>query len=401
MSSMRLLKPYIGGQFFSYNTESFESINPANGRVVADVVISGLREVDDAVLAAQIGQRKWAKLSAPRRGELVMAWGDLITKHAEEILGLDISDMGKVINDARGEMMMLGRMTRYWGGMADKLLGDQIPITPGHLSYTSREAIGVCAIILPWNGPAIMFVSRVSMAISCGNAVVVKPSELSPQSALRLAELSVEAGLPEGLINVLTGGGETGNLLVTHPGIDGVSFTGSVDTGRSIAAAAAPKFKKLVLELGGKAPNLVFADADLNVAVKSAIWGVFQNAGQVCCASTRLLLQSSIAEQVIDQMAQVLATVRVGDPMNAESQLGPVVSDRQMRRVQMYVQSAVESGARVLSGSIKMDDHDPAGFYVPPTMVMGLDSDAPIVCEEVFGPVLSILTFDDEEEAIN
>ena len=398
---MKLLQPYIAGQSYPSSSETFESINPANGMVVAEIVNCGIREVDDAVFAARTAQREWAKLSAPRRGELVMAWGDLIAKHADEIIEMDISDMGKVISDARGDMMMVGRMTRYWGGMADKLWGDQIPVTPGHLSYTVREAVGVCAIILPWNGPAITFVSRVSMAISCGNAVVVKPSELSPQSALRLAQLSVEAGLPKGLINVLPGNGETGKLLTIHSGIDAVSFTGSVDTGRSIAAVAAPKFKKLVLELGGKAPNLIFDDANLSEAVRSAVWGVFQNAGQVCCASTRLLLQSSIADEVIGQLTTLLAKVRVGDPKNFKSNLGPVVSERQMHRVQDYIQTAVNSGGQLLSGSICPDDHDCDGFYVPPTVIVGVASNAPIVCEEVFGPVLSVLTFDTEEDAIN
>lgn len=381
--------------------EVFESVNPATGEVIAEVALSGPVEVDAAVASAAEAQRVWARMAPGQRGELLWAWGEAVVAAGDEVAATDVADMGKVISDAQAEMPAAGRLTRYWAGMADKLWGDQIPVTPGHLSYTVHEPLGVCGIVLPWNGPAIMFVSRVSTALAGGNAVVVKPSELSPLSALRLAELAVEAGLPPGLVNVVPGDGTTGEALVTHPGVAGVSFTGSVATGRRIAAAAAPSFKKLVLELGGKGPNIVFADADLDEAVRAAVWGVFQNAGQVCCAGTRLLVQRSIAGAFVDRLAALAAKVRVGDPMDPASQVGPVVSDRQLARVLDYIGAATADGGQVVAGggAPSVVPH-PGGYYVAPTVVANLDPGARVAREEVFGPVLSVLEFEDEAHAI-
>jgi aldehyde dehydrogenase (NAD+) len=398
----RVLMPHIGGAYVeTAGRGTFTSINPANGSVAAEVVLCGAAEVDDAVVAATAAQREWMARPAAARVDALIGWGDLIVAHADEVAALDIADMGKVISDARGEIAFARRMTRYWAGMADKVWGDQIPITPGHLSYTVREPIGVCGVILPWNGPAIMVTSRVATAIACGNAIVVKPSELSPQSALRLAELAVEAGLPAGLINVTPGDGETGQALVTHPGVGAVSFTGSVPTGRAIAAAAAPDFKKTVLELGGKAPSVVFADADLDAAVRGSIWGIFQNAGQVCCASTRLIVEESVATEVVDRLAALASKVRVGDPLDPTAHIGPVVSAQQMERVLGYVDIATGEGGKVVAGGGRLTAAPHAsGYYVSPTVVAGVTPDARIAREEVFGPVLSVLTFGNEAEAL-
>ncbi|MGE0304231.1 MAG: aldehyde dehydrogenase [Acidimicrobiia bacterium] len=397
-----LLLPFIGGE--SYGTPgrgSFTSINPADGTSAAEIVLCGVAEIDAAVAAARDAQPRWAALAPAQRADALIAWGDLIVQHAEEVAMLDVTDMGKVIADARGEMLFARRMTRYWAGMADKVWGDQIPITPGHLSYTIREPIGVSAVILPWNGPAIMFVSRVSTALAFGNSVVLKPSEFSPQSALRLAELAVEAGIPAGVINVVPGDGETGHALVSHADVAGVNFTGSVPTGRAIATAAAPSFKKVVLELGGKAPSIVFEDAILDDALRGSIWGIFQNAGQVCCASTRLLVQESIADEVTQRLADLARKVRVGHPLDTSAHIGPLVSAQHQERVLRYIDIATDDGGSVVAGGGRIADApDQGGYYVSPTVVAGLNPDARVASDEIFGPVLSVLTFRDEQEAI-
>lgn len=401
-ASATLNRPFIGGEWNEApGASTFQTINPATGEVSADVVLSRDAEVNAAVAAAQQAQGMWERIPPAQRADLLIAWGDLVVAHADEIAELDITDMGKVITDAKGEMLFARRMTRYWAGMADKLWGDQIPLNPGYLSYTVREPVGVCGIVLPWNGPAIMLVSRASTALACGNSVVVKPSELSPRSALRLAELAVHVGIPAGLINVVPGDGETGHTLVTHPDVGAVSFTGSVGTGRAIATAAAPGFKKVVLELGGKAPNIVFADSNFDEAARGSVWGIFQNAGQVCCASTKLLVQREAEKELLDRLQGLSAKVRVGEPMDPAAHLGPVVSRQQMDRVLEYIEIASDDGGTILAGGGKLPDApNPNGYYLSPTIVSGLATGARLANEEIFGPVLSVLTFDTEAEAI-
>jgi acyl-CoA reductase-like NAD-dependent aldehyde dehydrogenase len=283
--------------------------------------------------------------------------------------------------------------------MTDQIRGEQLPTIGGHLSYTVREPVGVVAVILPWNGPVVSMLNRVAPALACGNGVVLKPSELSSISAGRLAELAVIAGIPAGLLNVLTGDGTVGAALTSHPGVHAISFTGSVGVGREIAGTAARAFKTLTLEMGGKSPNLIFADADLPAAVAAATWGVFANSGQVCCASTRLLVQRSVSAEVVAAISAQAARLRVGDPLDRATQLGPVVSEKQHERVMQYLDEAAAQGAhrvgepsgRVLPGQ---------GYYVEPLVLQGLDPQSTVAREEIFGPVLSVLEFDDEEEAL-
>jgi acyl-CoA reductase-like NAD-dependent aldehyde dehydrogenase len=378
-----------------------DSIDPATGEIVARIALGGPAEIDAAVAAATEAQRVWAAMGGSRRAELIWAWTEAFLARTEEIALADVRDMGKVISDARYDTPKAAKFARYWAGMADKLSGEQIPATPGYLSYTVKQPLGIIGIILPWNGPTIMFVARVAMALACGNAVIVKPSELAPTSALLLAEASTTAGLPPGLINVVPGDGSTGHALVTHPQVAGVNFTGSVASGRAVAASAAPLFKKVVLELGGKAPNIVFEDADLDEAVRGAVWGVFQNAGQVCSAATRLLVQRSVAGQVMDRLIGLASRIRVGDPCDPTSHIGPVVSHTQHRRILDYLESARSDGARLTVGGSASGSARPArGFFVAPTIVTELDPGARVAREEIFGPVLSVLEFDDEGHAL-
>ncbi len=375
-------------------------VNPATEETVAQLPIAGPAEVDAAVARAARGQRLWMALPASRRGELLWRWADLVQEHAAEVGRLDSTCMGKPLADAIAEAKSTAAKARYWAGMTDKILGSQVPVAPGYLSYTSREPLGVVAIIIPWNGPTSSFVGRVSFALACGNSVVVKPSELGPLSAPRLAELAYQAGIPEDAIIVLTGDGATGTLLTTHRSVAAVAFTGSVATGRAIATAAASTFKSLVLELGGKSPNIVFDDADLDRAVRGSLWGIFYNTGQVCCAGTRLLVQRSIAEEFTRRLVALAARVRTGDPLTPGVHMGPVVSGPQYQRVRSYIDVGRQEGARLLLGGGRPDSVGDKGFYVGPTIFGEVDPGMRIATEEIFGPVLSILTFEDEAEAL-
>ena len=394
--------PFIAGERQSPSgAPLFDSIDPATGETVARIALGGPDEIEAAVTAATEAQRVWAAMGGSRRAELIWAWSEAFLARTEEIALADVRDMGKVISDARYDTPKAAKFARYWAGMADKLSGEQIPATPGYLSYTVKQPLGTVGIILPWNGPTIMFVARVAIALACGNAVIVKPSELAPTSALLLAEAGTAAGLPPGLINVVPGNGSTGQALVTHPRVAGVNFTGSVASGRAVAAAAAPSFKKVVLELGGKAPNIVFEDADLDEAVRGAVWGVFQNAGQVCSAATRLLVQRSVAGQVVERLIGLAGRIRVGDPFDPTSHIGPVVSHTHRRRVLDYLDSARSDGARLTAGGSAFGPaRSPRGFYVAPTVVTKLGPGARVAREEIFGPVLSVLEFDDEADAL-
>ena len=379
-------------------TGTFASIDPATEAQLSEVVQSSTRQIDDAVEAGVQAQRGWSRLAPDARAQALWRWGELIVAAGEELATIDAHDIGRPIRDARTDPLVCARATRYWAGMADQIRGEQLPTVPGHLSYTVREPLGVITVILPWNGPMVSMLNRVAPALACGNAVLVKPSEWSSLSAGRIAELAVEAGIPRGLLNVLPGDGRVGEQLVTHPRVNGVSFTGSPATGRRIAQAAAASFKTVTLELGGKSPNLIFADADLELAAAAATWGVFANSGQVCCAGTRLLVERGVADRLVDAIARRAASLRVGDPFDPRSDLGPVVSSVQYERVNQYLRQAADEGAEFVTGA-KSPDTD-RGYFVTPTVLRALGADAPAAREEIFGPVLTVLEFDDEEQAI-
>jgi acyl-CoA reductase-like NAD-dependent aldehyde dehydrogenase len=392
---------YIGGRRWDADGGvTLPSVNPANGEIIAHVAVGGVGEIDAAVSAARTAQQRWHGLLGRERARLLWTWGDLIERHADELATLDVRDVGKVMADALAEVGGAARAARYWSGAVERLTGHTIPTVPGHLSYTTREPLGVLGVILPWNGPAGTAVARVAPALACGNAVVVKPSEYSPLSALRLAELAVEAGMPAGLVNVVPGDGSTGALLAQHPGTGGVSFTGSVATGRVVAQAAVGHFAKPLMELGGKAPNIVFADADMGAAVRGSTWGIFHNAGQICVASSRLLVQESVVGRVVDALVRQTERIRVGDPMQAGTHIGPIVSQRQYERVIGYIDAGRGEGARLRLGGGVPDGVDPVGLYVSPTVFTDVEPGMRIASEEIFGPVLSVFTFRTEDEAI-
>ncbi len=393
-------RPFIGGERVASDGPIFPIVNPATAEQLGEGVCCTPADVDRAVVAAAGAQREWARWPAHRRGAALWRWGDLVVEHGRALAELDTRNTGRALRDNVAAVASLHRMPRYWAGMADKIWGDQIPVTPGHLSYTSREAVGVCAVISPWNGPVANFLSRVSPALACGNGVVAKPSEFSSLSAGVLAELTVEAGMPPGLVNVVTGDGSTGAALASQPEVGTVTFTGSVATGRAIARAGADTFKKVVLELGGKSANIVFADADLDRVVRGATWGVFQHAGQICVAGTRLLVQAPIADEVSSRIVERAGRVRVGDPMDLANHVGAIVCERQYDRVRSYVEVGRGEGATLALGGDRPAGVGDRGFFLSPTVFVDVDPGMRIAREEIFGPVLAVIPFSDEDEAI-
>ena len=393
----RLVLPFVGGQRVAPSSaQTFQLINPATGVRLADVATSDQAQVDAAVDAARAAQRLWAKLSSERRGALMWRWGELVLAEAAELAAMDTATMGRPLRDTVKEAPGIAARIRYWAGMADKITGRQLPIAPGHLSYTLREPVGVVGVIVPWNGPMGQCIGRTSVALACGNGVVLKPSELTPLSALRIAELTVEAGIPEGLVNIVTGPGETGALVASHPGIAALSFTGSVETGRKVATLAAPTFKNVILELGGKAPNIVFADADLDAALRGVVWGVFSNSGQACIATSRLLVERPALDGLVEGIVSLARGLKVGDPTDPSVHLGPVASESQYDRVWSYLDLAAGEARTALGGG----RHDGPGFFVDPTVLVDVDPSARVAREEIFGPVLTVFPFDTEAEAL-
>lgn len=376
-------------------------ISPIDGRVVKQLAIAGVADVQATIEAATVAQKTWASWAPERRSEVIWNLGTLVERHAEEIALLDVQCTGKVLRDAVTETRRAARHARYWAGMADKIYGQQLADVPGRLSYSKREPLGVYAVILPWNAPAHSFMARSMPPLACGNSVIVKPSELSPLSALRLAELAIEAGLPQGLLNVLVGDGSIGGVLSSHPLVAGISFTGSPGTGRRVLTSAAQTFKKVTLELGGKSPIIVFPDADLDSAARAAVIGIVTNAGQICAASSRLVVHESIADDFIADVARRLDRVVVGDPMDAQTHVGPIVCQRQFDAVQAYIQAGQEEGAHLVTGGHKPKGMESSrGLYVAPTLFDARDRQLKITREEVFGPVLTVSRFDTEQDAI-
>lgn len=389
---------YIGGADHPPSDGRFLALeNPANQSSNGRVHIGNDSDVAAAVKIAAAAQRKWAKVPATQKAALLWAWADIIDENATVLAELDTSAAGRTIGDSLRDVGAASRWPRYWGGMVDKITGSQVPISDGMIAYTRREPVGICGIILPWNAPATMFVARTSAALGCGNAVIAKPSEFTPQSALAMARMWAQIGGDPGLINIITGDASTGRAVVDHPAIGSINFTGSVAAGRDINQVAAKWFKKVVLELGGKAPVIVFPDVDLDVVAEAVSWGVFSNAGQICTAGTRLLVHRDIATEFVEKVAAAAGRIRIGDPASRETQLGPLVNAKQFERVQGYVNLGKQEGAT----SVDIVDHQglpESGYFFKPTIFDNVRPDMRIAQEEIFGPVLVVIPFEDEEE---
>ncbi|NKY57329.1 aldehyde dehydrogenase family protein [Nocardia flavorosea] len=376
-------------------------VSPTSGDTVATLPSATTAEVDAAIARARGAQREWWGMTSDARSKVLWRWSELLDEHAEELATLDARCTGKVIRDGLSEVRTAARYARYWAGQTDKLFGDQLNDVPGRLSYTLREPLGVFGVIIPWNAPCLGSVSRTLPPLGCGNAVIVKPSEFSPLSALRNAELAREAGMPEHLYQVVVGAGDIGAHLAAHPGVDGISFTGSVETGRKVNIAAAATFKRTTLELGGKSPVIVFPDADLDEAALGVLIGILMNAGQICAANSRLLVHESVAEEFTAKLLERAQRVEVGDPLDPRTQVGPVVCRRQYDKVMDFIASAEAEGATIaVGGGRPLHLSEDRGLFIAPTIITNVRPDMRVSREEVFGPVLGVSTFATEEEAI-
>jgi len=385
--------------------QTFATIDPATEEVLVQVAQASAVDVDRAVVAARNAfeaPSPWSRMTPRERSHLLWRIGDLIEANGDELAQLEALDNGKRVEAARdGDVATAAELFRYFAGWATKIEGTTIPMSvPGRdfHAYTRREPIGVVAGIVPWNFPLLMACFKIIPSITAGNTVVLKPAEQTPLTALRLGELLLEAGVPAGVVNVVPGYGDTGAALVDHPGVDKVAFTGSTEVGKKIAAAASGNLKKVSLELGGKAPNIVFADADLDAAVAGAVLGGYFNEGQCCVNGSRLYVQRGVFDQVVDGVAVAARAIKVGDGFDPSSDMGPLVSQEQHEKVLGYIRGAVEQGAVIAAGSA--DRAGDRGFFVSPTLITSVTDDMAVHTDEIFGPVVTAIPFDTEEEVV-
>jgi acyl-CoA reductase-like NAD-dependent aldehyde dehydrogenase len=380
----------------------FQTDNPFSGEVWANVARGTKADVDRAVEAAAAALPVWNRMRPAERGKLMMRIADLVERDAQRLATLEVRDNGKLYAEMFAQVRLVADWFRYYGGLADKLEGAVIPTgKPDMFTFTRYEPLGVVALITPWNSPLLLLTHKLATALAAGNVAVIKPSEHASVSTLAFAELFTEAGFPSGVINVVTGfGHEAGAALTSHPGIAKVAFTGSESGGQRINEAAAPDFKHVALELGGKSPNIVFDDADLQAAVVGAIAGIFAASGQTCIAGSRLLLQRPIHDRFVETLVKIAAEARIGDPMNPETHVGPIATQAQFEKVLHYIDLAKSEGAHcALGGGPYRGPGAQGGRFIAPTIFTGVHNQMRIAREEVFGPVLSIIPFDTEERA--
>src|SRR6202041_2432181 len=378
----------------------FDTLNPATEQVIAKVAEADAVDVDAAVRSARAAfEGEWSRMRPADRGGLMLKLADAIRDSQEELVELESLDSGKPVSAIRRQDLpaVLDTLT-YYAGMADKINGQVIPTRGDALTYTIREPLGVVGAIIPWNFPLMIGMWKIAPALACGCTVVVKPAELTPLSMLRVAELFLEAGLPPGALNVVCGKGSVvGEALVRHPDVDKVTFTGSPKVGRGILQGAAGNFKKVTLELGGKSANVIFADANLDRAARSAASGIFFNAGQVCSAGSRVLVQRPVYDEVVQRLTERARAIRVGDPSAPGTTMGPVISAGQMKTVLNYIEIGKAEGASAVTGGARLGD---AGYFIEPTVFANVEHEMRISQEEIFGPVLSVMPFDDEQDPL-
>ncbi len=397
---------FVGGESVdAADGQTFEITNPATGSVIATAPLGGREDVDRAVAAAQKAfedRKGWATWAAGKRGRALSKLAALIKQHSEELAHLETANVGKPIGGSRGEVIGASLVFDYYAGAANKLFGQTIPVSKPGLDMTLREPIGVVGLIVPWNFPLLMASWKVAPALAAGNAAILKPASYSPLTAIRLGELALEAGIPAGILNVVTGpGGTAGASIAAHPGIGKIAFTGETTTGQEIMRLASTNVKKISLELGGKSPNIVFADADLEKFAKESPYSVFDNCGQDCCARSRILVERSAHDQVVEQFAAATRNLKVGDPLDDATEVGSLVSEKQRERVRDYIEIGRGEGATIVVGGEAPDDPALAGgAYLMPTVFDHATNDMRIAREEIFGPVVSIIPFDTEDEAI-
>jgi aldehyde dehydrogenase (NAD+) len=394
---------FIDGRFVpALDGSTIGVMNPHDNSLITEVAEAKAADVDRAVDSAERAFPRWSAFAAAERGRLLIRLADQIEARADELARLEALDTGHPIRDAKTiDVSRTAACFRYFGGMADKFQGSVVPVEPGFLNYVQRAPIGVVGQIVPWNFP-LMFTSwKLGPALAAGNTVVLKPSELTPLSTLRVAELIAEAGFPEGVVNVVVGYGATaGQHLAEHAKVGKIAFTGSTAVGRKIVEASRHNLKRVTLELGGKGANIIFDDADLNAAVNGSAWAIFHNQGQACIAGSRLLLHEQIADEFLARLVRLAGSIRLGNPLNPHTEMGPLTSAQHRDRVLAYVGIAKEQGGEVLAGGKPPADPELAqGYYVEPTIVRARPTDR-VSQEEVFGPFVTVTTFRTEEEAL-
>ncbi|NOX62986.1 MAG: aldehyde dehydrogenase family protein [Chloroflexi bacterium] len=400
------LKLLIGGEWAPASSgRTFTSFSPSDGRGLAELALAGADDVDRAVSAARRAYESgWARMLPAEREALMRRFGDLIRKHARELAELESLDNGKPIRQTQAiDALVAARQVYHFAGWPGKIHGLTPSVSiPEHFVYTRREPLGVVAIIIPWNYPLIHSMQKMAPALACGNAVIIKPAQLASLAVLRLGELAQEAGFPPGVINILTGRGSVvGQALAEHPGIDKIQITGSTEVGRSVIRASAGNLKRLALELGNKAPNIIFEDADLKTAIPAAFWAAFGGSGQSCVAGARLFVHASIYDEVLAGLLEMTKSVRIGHALDPLTELGPIVDETQTKTILRYIESGLEQGATLLCGGKRMMEGDYArGFFIEPTIFTHVRDDMIISREEIFGPVLPVYRFESEEEVI-
>ena len=375
------------------------NINPATEEPIALVAQGSAQDVDTAVKAARAALKVWNGMRAAERGRILMRFSELLREHQDEIVALESLDAGKPLAAVKRQDVPAAIDTlAYYAGWCDKINGQVVPVRPDALTYTVREPVGVVAAIVPWNFPLMIGMWKIAPALACGCTMVVKPAEITPLSALRIGELALEAGVPPGVLNIVTGKGRVvGDAIVAHPGIDKVTFTGSPSVGRGILQGAAGNFKRVTLELGGKSANVIFADANIDNAVRAAASGIFFNTGQVCSAGSRILAHRDVYDEVVERLAARAKGLKVGDPSERETTMGPLVSAAQMKTVLDYVDIGRNEGASLVTGGARIGQK---GFFVEPTVFANVEHEMRISQEEIFGPVASDVRFNGEEDAV-
>ena len=383
--------------------KTIEVVNPATEEVIAEVASAERADVDAAAAAARAAlDGPWGKLSARERGKLVWKIGERLLERADEIARLETLHNGKPIFESRQiEVPAAAECFQYYAGWADKIHGETVPVKGKYLAYTLREPVGVVAAIVPWNFPLLLTAWKVAPALACGNTVIIKPASQTPLTALALAEIAAEVGVPAGVVNVITGpGSSVGQMLVEHPRIDKIAFTGDTSTGKGIMKGSADTLKRITLELGGKSPNIVFPDADLDAAIRGATTGIFYGKGEVCAAGSRLLVDASIKAEFVDKVAARAKKMAPGDPLDPKTRLGAISSKKQLDTDLRYIDIAKREGAQLVAGGGRADIGTGKGYFLQPTVFDGVTPEMTIAREEIFGPVLATIEFADVDEAI-
>ena len=395
-------KLFINGRWVdSVSGKAFDTLNPATEKVITSVAEGDSADIDLAVAAAReaFENGPWKKTDARDRGRILLKIAGLIERNKDELALLDTLDNGKPINETtNADIPLVIDCFLYYAGWADKIHGETIPVRGDFFNYTLREPVGVVGQIIPWNFPLLMAAWKIAPALACGNTIVLKPAEQTPLSALRLGEICQEAGLPDGVLNIVTGYGPTaGAALAEHMDVDKIAFTGGSATGRIIMQAASKNLKRISLELGGKSPNIVFADSDIDSAVDGAMTGIFFNQGEVCCAGSRLFIEKSIHEEFVEKLSNKAANMRVGNPEDTGTQMGAQVSKEQFDKILGYIETGKQEGAKLVTGGERCGER---GYFIKPTIFDAVDNNMRIAKEEIFGPVVSAITFDDVSEVV-